>query len=173
MAFNFFDIANAYRQNVENDQQAGPRTGTAEIEATRGQAKDAAAQRLLAVTRNSMAPYLSMTSGYAPAAAAPYKGSYGDIRGLGQKLAESRGWTGAQWDAYDQLVMKESGWNPNAQNPTSTAYGIGQFLDSTWKGYGAKTSDPKLQIGYMLDYITQRYGDPQKALQFHLKNNWY
>jgi hypothetical protein len=94
-------------------------------------------------------------------------------RALGMKLAAARGWTGAQWDAYDKLVMKESGWRNTAQNPKSTAYGIGQFLNSTWKGYGPKTSDPRTQIDYMLKYIANRYGDPTRALQFHLKNNWY
>lgn len=95
------------------------------------------------------------------------------VRALAQRMAAERGWTGSQWQALDQLIMKESGYNPTAQNPTSTAYGIGQFLDSTWKPYGAKTSDPKAQLDYMYRYLTGRYGDPSKALQFHLKNNWY
>lgn len=30
----------------------------------------------------------------------------------------------------------ESGGNPTAQNPSSTASGLFQFLDSTWAGYG-------------------------------------
>ena len=41
----------------------------------------------------------------------------------------------------------ESGLNPRAKNAHSTAYGIAQFLDSTWRSTGiAKTSDPALQI---------------------------
>jgi len=32
----------------------------------------------------------------------------------------------------DCLIISESGWNPNAKNPISTAHGLGQFLDSTW-----------------------------------------
>jgi len=32
----------------------------------------------------------------------------------------------------DCLIVNESGWNPKSQNPKSTAYGLGQFLDSTW-----------------------------------------
>lgn len=72
------------------------------------------------------------------------------------------------------LWNKESGWNPAAQNPTSTAYGIAQFLNSTWKGTGyEKTSDPYKQIDAGLSYIMGRYGSPSRALQFHLKNNWY
>ena len=55
-------------------------------------------------------------------------------------------------------------YNPNAQNPTSTAYGIGQFLDSTWATVGGhKTSDGYLQLQYMMKYIRQRYGSPNAA----------
>jgi len=32
----------------------------------------------------------------------------------------------------DSIITKESGWNPEAKNPVSTAHGLGQFLDSTW-----------------------------------------
>jgi len=72
------------------------------------------------------------------------------------------------------LWNKESGWNPKADNPTSTAYGIAQFLNGTWAGTGyKKTSDPYQQIDAGLRYINQRYGSPSQALQFHLKNNWY
>ena len=42
------------------------------------------------------------------------------------------GGDGSQFSCLENLWGKESGWNPNAQNPSSTAYGIPQFLDSTW-----------------------------------------
>ncbi len=34
------------------------------------------------------------------------------------------------------VLRRESGGNPTAENPTSTASGLWQFLDSTWGGYG-------------------------------------
>ncbi len=34
------------------------------------------------------------------------------------------------------VMMRESGGNPTAKNPSSTASGKWQFLDSTWAGYG-------------------------------------
>lgn len=72
------------------------------------------------------------------------------------------------------IVKHESNFNPNAQNPHSTAYGIFQFLDSTWKGVGAsKTSDPNAQIQAGLNYIKQRYGTPQAAWAFHQSHGWY
>jgi hypothetical protein len=98
-------------------------------------------------------------------------------RRLGQKMAkEMYGWQGAQWNALDQLWGKyESGWRNNAQNPGSSAYGIGQFLDSTWRPYGPKTSNAGLQIKYGLEYVHDRYKDPMHALKFELSHNphWY
>lgn len=91
-----------------------------------------------------------------------------------QNIAGNYGWGANELSAWYTLGMKESGWRNNAQNPTSTAYGIGQFLDSTWKGYGiSKTSDPGQQVEAMARYIKARYGSPSKALAFHLSHNWY
>ena len=79
-----------------------------------------------------------------------------------------------QFGCLDALWQAESGWNPNAQNPTSTAYGIAQFLDGTWASTGiAKTSDPFRQIDAGLIYIEERYGSPCAAWDFHQANNWY
>lgn len=94
-------------------------------------------------------------------------------RANGQLQAAARGWTGAQWTALDRLWTRESGWNNVAQNPHSTAYGIAQFLDSTWAGYGPKTSDPTLQIRYGLAYIANRYGDPVRAWAHETSAGWY
>lgn len=91
-----------------------------------------------------------------------------------QQIAPNYGWDANQLAAWYRLGMKESGWRNTAQNPTSTAYGIGQFLDSTWKGYGIpKTSDPRLQVEAMARYIKARYGTPANALAFHNAHNWY
>lgn len=91
-----------------------------------------------------------------------------------QDLAGQFGWDANELSAWYTLGMKESGWRNTAQNPKSTAYGIGQFLNSTWKGVGiAKTSDPRLQVLAMARYIQKRYGSPSRALAFHKRNNWY
>lgn len=104
-------------------------------------------------------------------------GSASANRALGQRMAKQMyGWTGAEWNALDKLWgTYESGWRSNAQNPGSSAYGIAQFLDSTWRPYGAKTSNPGLQIKYGLEYVHDRYKDPIHALQFELSHtpHWY
>jgi len=92
-------------------------------------------------------------------------GSISANKKLMQQMAQAMyGWgQGAQWNALNTLEMHEAGYNNMAQNPSSTAFGIGQFLDQTWKGYGPKTTNPKKQIQYMLEYIKGRYGTPEKA----------
>lgn len=98
----------------------------------------------------------------------------GSVQEMAQQMAAARGWTGDQWAALDWIVQHESSWNPNAQNPSSTAYGLFQFLDSTWASVGAsKTSDPALQIQAGLAYIAQRYGTPAAAQAFWAQNGWY
>jgi cell wall-associated NlpC family hydrolase len=75
------------------------------------------------------------------------------------------GWgTGKEWAALNTLEMHEAGYNNTIKNPTSTAYGMGQFLDTTWATVGGhKTSDPTLQANYMMKYIKQKYNDPIHA----------
>jgi hypothetical protein len=116
------------------------------------------------IKKNAMATGIAAASG----PVAP-----GSVRALAQSMLAARGW-GEFWNALDTLVMHESGWRPTAQNPTSTAYGLFQFLDSTWGSVGGtKTSDPGQQIAYGLRYIAQRYGNPAGAWSFWSKNHWY
>lgn len=83
-------------------------------------------------------------------------------------------WGSEQWDYYNYIVKAESGWNNTAQNPTSTAYGLHQFLDSTWEHVDCeKTSDPYTQIDCGIKYIEDRYQTPELAYIHHIENNWY
>lgn len=73
-----------------------------------------------------------------------------------------------------EIIERESDFNHTAQNPNSTAYGLGQFLNSTWETVGCeKSDDPYYQIDCMKKYVDQRYGSPELALEFWLKNKWY
>jgi len=97
---------------------------------------------------------------------------------LGQQLAaQLYGWTGGQWQALFQLWQHESGWNPRADNPTSTAFGIPQFLASTARAYGLSPGDtnPMNQIVAGLKYIRDAYGTPMRAWGAWLNRSphWY
>ncbi len=103
-----------------------------------------------------------------PAPAAAPAGSFQDYA-----MAQLGG-DGGQFSCLENLWGKESGWNPDAQNPRSSAYGIPQFLDSTWAGTGiAKTSDGYRQIDAGLIYINNRYGSPCGAWEHSQAVNWY
>lgn len=97
----------------------------------------------------------------------------GPIKEMAKGMLEKKGW-GAQFSDLDWLLTRESGWNPKAQNPSSTAYGLFQFLNSTWGTVGArKTSDPRKQLEAGMNYIDQRYGDVRGARSFWNKHHWY
>lgn len=83
-------------------------------------------------------------------------------------------WDESQWSSFNNIIKAESDWNPTNQNPVSTAYGLGQFLNSTWEGTGyKKTSDPQIQTMATIEYISQRYGTPKKAWIYWMENKWY
>jgi hypothetical protein len=86
-------------------------------------------------------------------------------------------WGIDEWDAFDKIIAAESGWTVNGDHPSSSsAFGLGGFLDGTWGGVGCvKTYDVDTQILCTIKYIQQRkgYGTPTKAWEFHKANNWY
>lgn len=73
-------------------------------------------------------------------------------------------------------MARESSFNPQAANPKSTAKGLFQFLDGTRKDYGGSSvnwNDPLQQTVAGIKYVVDRYGTPEKALEFWDKNKWY
>jgi hypothetical protein len=79
-----------------------------------------------------------------------------------------------EFSCLENLWGRESGWNPDAQNPSSTAYGIPQFLNSTWAGTGiAKTSNGFRQIDAGLIYLDERYGSPCGGWAHSQSTGWY
>ena len=91
-------------------------------------------------------------------------GSNSANRALAKKMAQQMyGWAGSQWSG-GLLPLWTPGVRLRRQRPRTRrlerAYGIAQFLDSTWGQYGPKTGNPGLQIKYGLEYIHDRYGSP-------------
>lgn len=89
------------------------------------------------------------------------------------KVAAQRyGWGPEEVAALIELWNRESNWDPEADNPTSSAAGIAQKmtsvhgpLEATWQG----------QIDWGMEYIANRpqYGSPSRALAHHDRYNWY
>lgn len=118
-------------------------------------------------------PGLSNTGSATSSAPAAPTSASGNVAN-GQLQAAAYGWnSGAEWNALYDLWRRESDWSNTAQNPDSTAYGIAQFLDTTWPPYGPKTSDATLQIRYGLQYVKDRYGSPSRAWAHEQSAGWY
>jgi hypothetical protein len=85
-------------------------------------------------------------------------------------------WGAAQWPAFVQLEMMEAGFNRFARNPSSGAYGIPQALPPTKMPFAAQAaggSHAGPQLGWMFNYIAQRYGTPVNALGHENAFHWY
>jgi hypothetical protein len=71
-----------------------------------------------------------------------------------------------QYRCVELLWMRESKWDPRADNPKSTAFGIPQLLK-------LKELDPYKQIDRGLKYITHKHQTPCRAWAFHQAKGWY
>jgi hypothetical protein len=71
-----------------------------------------------------------------------------------------------QYRCLELLWTRESRWNPRADNPKSSAYGIPQMLKM-------KEKDPFKQIDLGLKYIIHRHKTPCQAWQYHRKTGHY
>ena len=150
--------AQAAADQAERDRLA------AEAAAAQAAAEEAAR---VEAARAAEAEAAAARPGQGTAAATAPAGSY-------KEYAMSKVGSSSEFSCLENLWGKESGWNPNAQNPTSTAYGIAQFLNSTWAGTGiAKTSDGYRQIDAGLIYIEKAYGSPCAAWAKSQSSGWY
>jgi hypothetical protein len=98
--------------------------------------------------------------------------TFGDLTEIGRRF----GWSHAELQAWWQVIADESGGNPSAVNPSSGAFGIGQFLGATYKEYlpfGAGSPNPLDQLNAMAQYIHNRYGSPLAALAHECACHWY
>ena len=71
-----------------------------------------------------------------------------------------------EYRCLELLWMRESRWDPRANNPKSSAYGIPQLLR-------LKVLDPYMQIDLGLKYIQHRHKTPCKAWAYYLKTGHY
>lgn len=98
------------------------------------------------------------------------------------EIYSTYGFTKQEQQILKMQVAQESGFNINAKNPTSGAFGLTQFIPSTAKAYGAKEGDAKSQINaqarYMKKLLKDFNGDWAKALagfntgEGNVKKHW-
>ena len=132
------------------------------------------------VTVNLTYVTVSTTKSQATAALkSPYV-KYFDAQTIAFLTTYSQGLSLAEWKALNSLWGQESHFNPKALNMSSHAFGIAQFLPTTWGNYKvAKTSSAVLQIKYGLRYIQARYGSKNdvagifNAWKHEQRYGWY
>lgn len=117
----------------------------------------------------------------------------GSPQGQAKQLLAAHGWSG-QWDSFNKLEMGEAGWNPRAKNKSSGAFGLAQALGhgtsgtmgtmaNEYGGFGlsdndarkANSGDSGTQLIWMMNYIQERYQDPNHAYMTWRSRNphWY
>ena len=107
------------------------------------------------------------------AMAATEKVSEGDPREIGRALIAELGFSAEQFTCLDSLYVSESNWRVDADNPTSSAYGIPQALTSMHELPADYMTSAEAQIRWGLEYIQRSYGTPCNAWSFKQGNGWY
>ena len=98
-----------------------------------------------------------------------------DPRTIARALLAEFGFSEDQFGCLDSLWTRESNWTVNADNPSSSAYGIPQALPgSKMSTAGADwATNPVTQIRWGLGYIEDRYGSPCGAWAASERQGWY
>ena len=99
----------------------------------------------------------------------------GDPRSIAQALLGEFGYSADQFGCLDSLWTRESGWRVNADNPSSSAYGIPQALPGSKMASAGPdwATNPETQIRWGLGYIQDRYGSPCGAWSHSESYGWY
>ena len=99
--------------------------------------------------------------------------SEGDPRDIARALLPLFGFSSDQFSCLDSLYMSESGWRVDADNPTSSAYGIPQALTQLHDLPADYMTSAEAQIRWGLEYIQGTYGTPCSAWSFKSGHGWY
>lgn len=96
----------------------------------------------------------------------PYQGG-----GTPAEWMAAAGIAESDWAYVDYIVSRESGWDPNATNPTSGACGLVQMYPCN-KG-GVNSRDPVANLSWANGYAIGRYGSWAGAHAFWTANHWW
>lgn len=80
-----------------------------------------------------------------------------------------------QFQCFSNIVERESGWNPYAQNPSSGAYGLVQALPGSKMSSAGSDwrTNPITQVRWGIHYMNSRYGSPCGAWSFWQGHHYY
>jgi hypothetical protein len=95
---------------------------------------------------------------------------------IAQELMPSYGFSVAdQFSCLYDIWERESGWEWDAENTASAAYGIPQSLPASKMAmFGSDyLTDATTQIKWGLEYIKDRYGSPAAAWAHETADGWY
>ncbi|MGW1545099.1 aggregation-promoting factor C-terminal-like domain-containing protein [Streptomyces sp. NPDC002309] len=136
----------------------------------------------VSILRRIAAPKKALTGAVVAAAAAgmafsaaPAHAAPGASPTQAQAIAKKMIPDAAQYNAFSKIVEHESGWDVDATNASSGAYGLVQALPGNkmaTAGADWKTN-AQTQIEWGLDYMKSRYGSPVGAWNFWQANGWY
>ena len=101
--------------------------------------------------------------------------SESDPRDIARAMLAQHGWSETEFACLDALWVGESDWEWNADNPTSSAYGIPQALPGEKMASAGPDweTNPATQIEWGLGYIRDSYGSPCGAWAHSQAVNWY
>ena len=99
--------------------------------------------------------------------------SEADPRDVAMALLPEFGFSTDEFPCLDSLYVSESNWRIDADNPTSSAYGIPQALTSMHDLPAGYYTSAEAQIRWGLGYIQDAYGTPCGAWSFKQSNGWY
>ncbi len=122
-------------------------------------------------TSPTKAAALTMSAG--SAVTKSQKLAEGDPRDIARALLPLYGFSSDQFSCLDSLYMSESGWRTDADNPSSSAYGIPQALTQLHDLPADYMTSAEAQIRWGLEYIQGSYGTPCSAWSFKAGHGWY
>lgn len=139
------------------------------------EAATAAAQQAAAYQGRHRAPASTQPALQAAAVQAAVQGPAGSPQAIAAGMLGAYGWAPGQMSCLDPLWQRESGWNVDAENASSGAYGIPQSLPaSKMASAGADwQTSAATQIRWGLTYISQVYGTPCGAWAHSQHDGWY
>ena len=162
------DVATTTESSPQSSPESASTASAAELEQ---RAQRSVTSRSARRTDATKATALSMSAG--SAVTKSEKLSEGDPRDIARALLPAYGFSSDQFSCLDSLYMSESGWRIDADNPTSSAYGIPQALTQLHDLPADYMTSAESQIRWGLEYIQDAYGTPCSAWSFKSGHGWY